>query len=355
MTQPIASLLQALPPGTGAVVSDPISRRYLTGFPSSGGFLLAAGVCVLFLTDSRYVQAARECITVCPTEEFRKHEQVMEFFQSQDCSTLLFERKRTTLAEAETYRAWTPGIQLDTQATLVDDVLSRLRMTKSAAELTSVRKAQAIAETALEFILQKIRPGITEASLALELDYSLRSHGAQALAFDTIVVSGENSAKPHGVPGGRRLQTGDMITMDFGAVVNGWHSDMTRTVALGRPNEEQRLVYSAVLEAQLAALAAIAPGVDCKAVDAAARNVIQAAGYADAFRHGTGHGVGLEIHEAPTLSPKSETVLAPGQVVTVEPGIYLPDKFGVRIEDMVWVTEDGCENLTRAPKELLVL
>jgi len=168
-------------------------------------------------------------------------------------------------------------------------------------------------------------------------------------------VAGENGSKPHGVPSGRKLQAGDLLTLDFGAVVDGWHSDMTRTIAIGEPSDEQRKIYGIVLEAQLAALDKLGPGVSCKDVDFCARQMIEAAGYGEHFRHGTGHGVGLEVHEAPSLSRKSKDVLAPGMVVTVEPGIYLPGSCGVRIEDMALITETGYENLTKVKKELIVV
>ena len=181
------------------------------------------------------------------------------------------------------------------------------------------------------------------------------SHGAQALSFETIAVGGVNSSMPHGVPSEYRIQSGDFVTMDYGAVVGGYHSDMTRTVAVGEVDEERKNVYDIVLRAQRAALDFLRPGVACMEADRAARELITREGYGNDYRHGTGHGVGIEIHEQPVLSPASKQVLAPGHVVTVEPGIYLPGRFGVRIEDMAFLTQDGCENLTNAPKDLIVL
>ena len=180
-------------------------------------------------------------------------------------------------------------------------------------------------------------------------------HGAEALSFETIAISGANTSKPHGVPTEKKVEKGDFVTMDYGAVVNGYHSDMTRTVAVGSINDEQRRVYNTVLEAQFATLEIIKSGLKCSDGDKAARDVITEAGYGDFFRHSTGHGVGIEIHEKPNLSPKSVATLRPGNIVTVEPGIYIPEKFGVRIEDMALITENGCENLTKAPKELIIL
>ena len=181
------------------------------------------------------------------------------------------------------------------------------------------------------------------------------SHGAEALSFETIAISGANTSKPHGVPTEKKIEDGDFVTMDYGAVVNGYHSDMTRTVAVGHVSDEQKKIYDIVLKAQLASLEILRSGLKCSDGDKAARDVITEAGYGEFFRHSTGHGVGIEIHEKPNLSPKSVTTLRTGNIVTVEPGIYIPGKFGVRIEDMALITENGCQNLTNAAKELVIL
>ena len=181
------------------------------------------------------------------------------------------------------------------------------------------------------------------------------SHGAEALSFETIAISGANTSKPHGVPTDKKVEYGDFVTMDYGAVVNGYHSDMTRTVAVGAMSDEQKKVYDTVLRAQLSALGVLKSGLKCADADRAARDVITEAGYGEFFRHSTGHGVGVEIHEKPNLSPRSDATLETGNIVTVEPGIYIPGKFGVRIEDMAYITESGCKNLTNAPKEPLIL
>ena len=180
-------------------------------------------------------------------------------------------------------------------------------------------------------------------------------NGADGLSFETIAISGKNTSMPHGVPTEKPVEKGDFITMDYGALYRGYHSDMTRTVALGYVSDEQEKVYNTVLEAQKAAAEAVKPGAKCADADAAARQIIEKAGYAEFFTHGTGHGVGIDIHEPPTVSYRSEETLRPGDVVTAEPGIYLPGKFGVRIEDMLYVTENSAENLTEAPKNLIVL
>ena len=355
MPHRIARVQKTLPPRAAALVTDPVSRRYLTGFDSSDGVLFIAPQAALLLTDSRYVEAARQSVTACPVEELADApKQLREVCAQHRVKRLFVETQRVTLAQAARWRGWLPGVWIE-RGGLLDQALRELRMHKAQAEIGAVQAAQGIAEEAFAQILPLLRPGVSERAIALELDYAMLRGGAEAVSFETIAVSGENGSKPHGVPGGRELRSGDLLTLDFGAVVDGYHSDMTRTVAIGPVDEERRRVYDTVLRAQRAALSALAPGVPCKDADAAARDIVKAAGYGGEFRHGTGHGVGLEIHEAPTLSAKSKDTLAPGMVVTVEPGIYLPERFGVRIEDMALITETGVENLTNTGKELVEL
>jgi len=218
-----------------------------------------------------------------------------------------------------------------------------------------MRRAQALTDDGFAYILPRLTVGRTEKDVALDLEMYMRTQGADAVAFDFIVASGENGALPHAVPSDRKLQTGDFVTLDFGAVVDGYRSDMTRTVALGRVTDEQKLIYDTVLKAQLACLNGLKAGMTGEEGDALARDVICRASYGDAFGHSTGHGVGIDIHELPRLSPRIDTVLRAGEVVTVEPGIYIEGRFGVRIEDMVWLKEDGIVNLTASPKTLTIL
>jgi len=356
MSKQIAQIQKNLPPRTAALVASPVSRRRLTGFDSSDGLLFVTPGTSLFLTDSRYIEAARAQITACPVEELKDADkQLRALCKEHRVKRLFVETESSTLAQAKRLRKYLPGVWIEARDSRVDKHLRSLRMHKISFEVDCIRRAQAIAEQAFGHMLGFIKPGMSEREIALELDYAMLRDGAQAVSFETIVVAGENGSKPHGVPGGRPVQQGDLLTLDFGAVVDGYHSDMTRTIAIGEPDEEQRKIYDIVLEAQQAALAKLAPGVPCKEIDAAARSVIENAGYGEHFRHGTGHGVGLEIHEAPSLSRKSKDVLAAGMVVTVEPGIYLPGKCGVRIEDMALITETGYENLTRTGKEMIVL
>ena len=222
-------------------------------------------------------------------------------------------------------------------------------------ELETIIAAQRIAEKAFDHILGFITPDKLETEVALELEYFMLKNGADALSFDTIAVSGKNSSLPHGVPSDKKIERGDFITMDYGAVVDFYHSDMTRTVAYGEVSSKQAEVYETVLKAQIAGVEALKPGTSCRDVDAVSRNIIKAAGYGEYFGHGLGHGVGVEIHEKPTLNPNSSDTLTAGYIVTVEPGIYIPDNFGVRIEDMAYITEDGYINLTSCEKKLIVL
>ena len=349
-------LQRHLPPRGAALVSAPVSRRRLTGFESSDGLLFLTQAHAVFLTDSRYIEAAKAEITACPVEELKDSaKQLRELCKAHRVKRLFVETGRTTLDEAARLRRQLPGVWVETGGTLVDGCLRALRLHKTPEEADCVRRAQAIAERAFAHILGMLEPGTAEREIALDLDYAMLRFGAQALSFETIAVAGENGSKPHGVPGERKLRKGDLLTLDFGAVADGYHSDMTRTVAIGKPGEEQQKIYSIVLGAQQAALDRLAPGVPCKDIDAAARDWIKAAGYGEHFRHGTGHGVGLEIHEAPTLSRKSKDILAPGMIVTVEPGIYLPGSCGVRIEDIALITETGYENLTNTDKKLIVI
>ncbi len=235
-------------------------------------------------------------------------------------------------------------------------ILSALRASKTPEEIDSMIRAQRISEAALEETLQLIRPGMTEKEVAAELVYRMLRHGSEGNSFDPIVVTGANTSMPHGVPGDTVIREGDFVTLDFGSLKDGYCSDMTRTVAVGYATEEMRSIYGIVLEAQLAGIAAARAGIPGKEIDGAARAVIQKAGYGAYFGHGFGHSLGLDIHEAPNANPAGEAIMPVGAAVSAEPGIYLPGRFGVRIEDVMILREDGCEVITKAPKrELIVL
>ena len=237
----------------------------------------------------------------------------------------------------------------------MNDAIAGFRAVKEPYELERMRKAQAITDAAFTEILTKVRPGITEKELCAELIYCLLKNGGEGLSFDPIVVSGPNTSLPHGVPGDRVLQEGDFITMDFGVLYQGYCSDMTRTVALGYATEEMKQVYDTVLKAQLTGIAATRAGVTGRSIDEAARQVIADAGYGPYFGHGYGHSLGLEIHENPNCNPGGDRIMEENMVCSAEPGIYLPGKFGVRIEDVVVFQADGCENLTASPKNLIII
>lgn len=236
-----------------------------------------------------------------------------------------------------------------------DDWVERIRVVKDADEISRIAKAQSIADEAWAYLLGWIAQGKTERECALELDFAMRRLGAEAVGFATIVASGPNGSKPHAVPGDRKLQRGDLVTFDFGAKVGGYHSDMTRTIGIGEVSDSHRVIYETVLAANRAGLAAVRAGAAGTAVDKAARDIIEAAGMGQYFGHGTGHGVGLSIHEHPGVSPRSDWTLEAGSVVTVEPGIYVPGETGARIEDLVVVTEDGANVLSASPRDLVLI
>ena len=350
----IHALQEKLSAGQGALIRFPENRRYFTNFISSAGYLLVTQAQALFLTDSRYIEAAQAAIPAGIRAQETRGALEAETLHALGIETLSIEASHTTIASLHGLEKLCQGIEIDS-GDFLDNAIGALRAVKSPEEIEQIVRAQRIAERALEKTLSVIRPGVTEREIALSLDFNMLSMGAQAVSFETIAVSGENSSKPHGVPGDRQVRTGDFITMDFGAVVDGYHSDMTRTVAVGSVTAEQEKVYQTVLDAQEAMLSGLRAGITCAQADALARDVIERAGYGDYFRHSAGHGVGLEIHEPPYEGPNSQEILSPGHVVTAEPGIYLPGKFGVRIEDMAVITDTGIENLTQAPKELLVL
>lgn len=335
----------------GALIVSPESRRYFTGFNASDGFLFITKSGSVFLTDSRYIEAAKNKIICCEVEEQKG--KLMDYAKRFSCKVLAVEADRLTVTQLKNLRKALHGIKLTTVGT--DKIIDSFRAVKNEAEIENICKAQRIAEAAFDHILGFIKVGVTEKEVALELDHYMLSHGADGLSFETIAISGANTSKPHGVPTDKKIEHGDFVTMDYGAVVNGYHSDMTRTVAVGAASDEQKKIYKIVFEAQLAVLRVLKNGVKCSDADKAARNVITEAGYGEYFRHSTGHGVGIEIHEKPFISPKSTATLRSGNVVTDEPGIYIPGKFGVRIEDMALITENGCKNLTKAPKELIII
>ena len=351
----IQNLSSKLKSTQAALILSEENRLYFTGFPSSNGTLLVTPGGGAFITDSRYFEAAEKAVTEVPVKlQNQVYQQVFDLLQESNCTEILVEADRMKLSELNTWRKMLPTYSFNVSNRL-DTLANDFRQDKTAEEVAKMQKAQDIAEEALTQLLPLIKPGVAERDLANELDYRMRKLGADGISFDTIVVSGENSSKPHGVPGEKLVEAGDFVTVDFGAIYDHYHSDCTRTFAVGQPSEEMVNVYETVLKAQRTGLEAIRAGVAGKDLDKAARDVIDAAGYGEYFGHSTGHGVGVEIHEFPYAGPSSDSTLTAGSVVTCEPGIYLPGKFGVRIEDMVLVTEDGYENFCHLTKDLIVL
>lgn len=350
----IQKLQQTLENGEAYIVSSPENRRYLTRFSSSDGYLIITNKEAVFLTDSRYIEAANKTVEGCSEIAQLNYlsVQLPKYIKNLGISKIFTESARLTVDE---FNFIAKIASCEITAERADGEINSLRRKKSEEEKECILKAQAIAEKAFDHVLGFISTDKTEKDIALELDFFMLKNGAEAISFETIAVSGTNSSMPHGVPNNKKIEKGDFITMDFGAVVNGYHSDMTRTVAVGSVSTKQAEVYETVLNAQLASLAALKDGVSGFDADKAARDIISAAGYGGYFGHGTGHGVGIEIHEEPRLSFKSDKILAEGDVVTVEPGIYLPSEFGVRIEDMAFITKNGCENLTKSPKNLIII
>lgn len=345
-------LLEA--PYDALVLTSEVNRRYATGFHSTAGAVYLSAKQAVFYTDFRYVEAARAAVTDFEVREIgvgRSYTAAInELIEQDGVRTIALEDETLTYAE---YTKWATALHATVMR--LEDSIARLRVTKEDDEVEKIVAAQRIAEQALEEVMNDIRVGVTEKEIAARLTYLMLHYGAENMSFDPIVVSGANSSKPHGVPTEKTIAAGDFVTMDFGCIVDGYCSDMTRTVAVGHVTEEMQRVYDTVLNAQLAGIACCKAGVSGREVDGAARRVIEAAGYGDAFGHGFGHGVGLEIHEAPTASSRADALLPAGSILTAEPGIYLPGKFGVRTEDMLYVIEDGCINLTEASKTLRIL
>lgn len=340
--------------GTAALIITDVNRRYLTGFRSSLGYLFITESGAKLLTDGRYYLAAKQTVKNADVVLLGKlSEQLTEWVRANNIKTVLLESGITV----NTYNR-IKEILSDVEVisdSRIDEKMAELRSIKTVDEVGSIIAAQRIAERAFNEVLNFIKVGVTEHRIATELEYKMRLFGSEDKSFDTIVVSGQKSAMPHGVPDGKFIERGDFITMDFGATVGGYHSDMTRTVAVSCVTDEMAEVYNTVLSAQNAAEKAVAAGALCSDIDKAARDTIAAAGYGEHFTHSTGHSLGLEVHESPHLSQKSTAILKKGQVVTNEPGIYIDGKFGVRIEDMLLVTDKGCENLTKCEKSLIIL
>ena len=346
----------------GLLVTHLPDVRYLCGFTGSSAALAVTRRGCRMFTDGRYIaQAAAEVsgakVEIVPSAPAVAAVQWLAAQVAVDAggASVGFDSAQTSVAELERFKAALPGRLRRKLLTPVKSVVEPLRWLKDEDELAIMAEAAKLGDDLFEHLLGFIRPGLTEVAVAAELEYQARLRGAEGMSFESIVASGARSALPHGRASEARLPRRGFLTLDFGVILKGYCSDMTRTVCLGKPSAREREVYEAVLEAQEAAVAAVAAGAECGAVDEAARNVLRRAEMAEAFSHSTGHGVGIEIHEGPRIGAGQKDKLAPGMVITIEPGAYFAGEFGVRIEDMVAVTRIGGNVLTRSPKALIEL
>ena len=338
------------------LLTDEKNQRYATGFAFTDGAVVVGREKAWLLTDSRYIEAAEKIAGGCCAVQMFDREHSLSGL----ISAALKESGAEKLAaedEKLSHARWAAFEKLLGRTLLpAGGLMMSLRASKNASEIESMIRAQRISEKALEEVLHIIKPGMTEKEVMAELVYYMLKLGSEGNSFDPIVVTGKNTSMPHGVPGDTVIRDGDFITMDFGSLSDGYCSDMTRTVAVGHATEEMKTVYYTVLEAQLAGIAAARSGIPGKLIDQAARDVIEKAGYGEYFGHGFGHSLGLDIHEPPMAGPRGEAPMAENDLCSAEPGIYIPGKFGVRIEDVMIIRKDGAEVITRAPKsELIVL
>lgn len=348
--QRLEKLRSLMEENTAVFISGKANIFYYSGFTSDDARLLITPDKQYIITDSRYTIQARE-----QAPEFEIIDTSVGYkaiFEKAKDFDIAVEEDYITLREIDKIR----DVISDEQNILKkQSEISAPRKIKSEKEIKAIAQAEHIGDEAFTYILDKIRPGVSEAEIALELEFFMRKCGASALSFETISASGKRSAMPHGTATGKLIENGDFLTLDFGCVFEGYCSDMTRTVVVGKASDWQKEIYDVVLKAQLAALDALSAGMKCNEVDTIARDIIAEAGYKENFGHGLGHSVGIEIHEMPSLSPRCEEIIKSGHILTVEPGIYIENKGGVRIEDLVAVTDDGMINLTKSPKELLEL
>lgn len=349
-------LFELLPDNVESVlITSDINRRYFTGMKSSAGTVLAFRNKAYLLIDFRYIEKARETVKTAEVIETKElYKEISALLRQEGVKNLAIEAMDVTVSRLNVMKKHLKCVDIiDTD--VLSNSINKLRMIKDEEEMEYIRKAQEIAESAFDDILGFIKEGVTEREIALELDRLMLEKGAEGISFDTIALAGENTSMPHGVPSDKKVKKGEFVLMDFGAVYNGYHSDMTRTVCVGTPDEEMEKIYNIVLTAQEKAIAAAKAGISGKELDGIARRHICDAGYGEYFGHSLGHGVGLEIHEQPNAAPSYEKNLEKGTVITIEPGIYIAGKFGVRIEDFVILTENGCINLTKSAKNIISL
>lgn len=341
-------------PVEALLLTNAANMRYVAGFTGEG-YVYLSEKHSLIVTDSRYtVAAAAECPGYQVIKWGKKgyYEPLMKSVKEDGIRALGIEDEEMTVAGFNRLQEIIREAGVEIQTESLKDYVTAYRGIKTPEEIAKIKEAEAIGDRAFARLLPKLGPGMTEKEVAARIEFLMKEEGAEGFSFDTIAASGIHSAMPHAVPADKKLAEGDFLTMDFGCRYMGYCSDMTRTVVIGQASIRQREIYDTVLRAQQAALAGMRPCMTGKEIDALARDVIRDAGYGDYFGHSLGHSVGLDIHEKPVFSQKEETVIRSGMVITVEPGIYIEDFGGVRIEDVVVMTEDGCENITHSPKEL---
>ncbi|MFZ4619758.1 MAG: M24 family metallopeptidase [Bacteroidota bacterium] len=335
------------------VTSSGATLRYLCGYSGSNGMLVVTGRATIFLTDFRYKESSQT--SVAADKKFITQGSLTKAAAEQKIFSPLkmvgYEKDKITVADFEVKKEFIGEKKLVPTAGISES----LRSVKDTSELRTLKHAFDISDSVFDQILDIIEPGMTELELSAEISYLHKSFGAENDSFDVIVASGMRGSLPHGTATTKKLKRGEFITLDFGCLFNGYHSDMTRTVCLGKPTAEMKKVYSIVQDAQQRSCDAVRSGVRARDLDSIAREIITKAGYGKEFGHSLGHGVGLEIHELPRIAPKSTDILAEGNVITIEPGIYIPKKFGIRIEDTLVVRQNGFDVLTASPKELITL
>ncbi|MED3654222.1 Xaa-Pro peptidase family protein [Heyndrickxia sporothermodurans] len=336
----------------GILITSPYNRRYMTNFTGTAGVVLISETKALFITDFRYVEQAAKQAQDFEIIQHKGivHEEIAQQLTALGIKKLGFEQDYVNYSDYILYEK-----SFSVELVPVSSLIENLRLIKTESEIKILKEAADIADAAFKHILDYIKPGVTELEVSNELEFFMRKAGATSSSFNTIVASGTRSALPHGVASDKVIEKGDFVTLDYGALHKGYVSDITRTVAVGKPSDKLKEIYDVVLESQLLAMENIKPGMTGIEADAIARNYISERGYGEYFGHSLGHGIGLEIHEGPALSVRSDIVLRPGMVVTVEPGIYLPGIGGVRIEDDTLITEDSNEKLTHSTKDLIIL
>ncbi|MDE6519714.1 MAG: aminopeptidase P family protein [Ruminococcus sp.] len=337
------------------LITSDVNRRYFTGMKSSAGTVIAFRNKAYFIIDFRYIEKARETVVSAEViEQKNLYNQINEIIKNHLAKNIAVESETMTLKQLGTLKKHIKNVEfIDTD--ILSNAINTLRMVKDSFEIDCIKKAQEIAETAFDGILGFIKEGVTEREIAIELERLMMLNGSEGVSFETIVLSGANTSMPHGVPSNKKVCNGEFVLMDYGAVWNGYHSDMTRTVCVGEPTEEMRKVYDIVLTAQTAAIESAKAGIKGQDLDLIARSIIDEAGYGKYFGHSLGHGVGLEIHELPLAAKSYDRLLHENEVVTVEPGIYIAGKFGVRIEDFVVLHKNDCINLTKCAKNIISL